>query len=370
MGIHRVHQRPPISVHVRRRAANARDCVPGCLLSRGEAMGLPQPPPDLNFTIAVEGVVWCKTCRYAGYVRSMDASPLPNAPALLRCRRSDGQALSVWNTTDADGYFLIQADWQSAPFKSRDCKVYVPWPPARGCAVAVKPAARKGAPLKFRRFVPLSDELQARYSAGNFTFAPKDPAKVPGTSMEDLAKSQLMNARVMYLVMAPFLTRSLLGWLALVMIFTVACLPSRGSAMGMPRPQPNLNFTIGVEGVVWCKGCRYRGYVQSRDASPLPNAWALLRCRHGHRALSVWNATNAHGYFLIQTGAQAAPFTSKNCKVYVPRSPARGCRVAVSPARKRGSPLRFRRFVTLADGLQGRYSAGTFTFAPQDRSKC
>jgi hypothetical protein len=101
------------------------------------------------------------------------------------------------------------------------------------------------------------------------------------------------------------------------------------------------------------------------------DAAALLRCRHGRRALSVWNTTNAHGYFLIQTGMQAAPFTRNNCKVYVPRSPARGCRVAVSPGgRKKGSPLKFRRFVTLADGLQARYSAGRFTFAPQDPSKC
>ncbi|KAJ1285202.1 hypothetical protein BS78_03G262100 [Paspalum vaginatum] len=148
------------------------------LPSPAEAMGLPQPPPNLNFTIAVEGVVWCNTCRYAGYVKSMDSSPLPNAAALLQCRRGDdGRVLSVWNTTDADGYFLIQADWQSTPFKSKDCMVFVPVSPVRGCSVTVMPR-RKGATLKFRRFVPVSrDELQARYSAGNFTFAPKDPAK-------------------------------------------------------------------------------------------------------------------------------------------------------------------------------------------------
>jgi hypothetical protein len=30
-----------------------------------------------------------------------------------------------------------------------------------------------------------------------------------------------------------------------------------------------MNFTVAVEGYVWCKGCRYAGYVQSKDASPL-----------------------------------------------------------------------------------------------------
>ncbi|KAL6614592.1 hypothetical protein ACP70R_036862 [Stipagrostis hirtigluma subsp. patula] len=168
-----------------------------------------------------------------------------------------------------------------------------------------------------------------------------------------------------------FLARnSIVACLALV-ILTVGCgLPSRGAAMGVPRPPPNLNFTIGVEGVVWCKTCRYAGYVRSKGASPLRNAAALLRCRRGHWALSVWAATDARGYFLAQTGRQAAPFRSGDCKVYVPRSPARGCRVAVKPGRMKGAPLRFRRFVTRPDGLQARYSAGTFTFAPQDPAKC
>ncbi|XP_062208569.1 non-classical arabinogalactan protein 30-like [Phragmites australis] len=147
----------------------------GSLPSRGSAMGLPQPPRKLNFTIGVEGVVWCKGCRYGGYVKSKDASPLPNAAAVLRCQRGNWD-LSVWNTTDADGYFLIQTERQVVPFMSKDCTVYVPWSPARGCAVPVNPARKKGSPLKFRRFVPLSDELQARYSAGNFTFAPKGPS--------------------------------------------------------------------------------------------------------------------------------------------------------------------------------------------------
>jgi hypothetical protein len=64
------------------------------------------------------------------------------------------------------------------------------------------------------------------------------------------------------------LARCLLVCLSLV-ILSLGCLPSRGSAMGLPRPPPNMNFTVAVEGYVWCKGCRYAGYVQSKDASPL-----------------------------------------------------------------------------------------------------
>lgn len=34
------------------------------------------PPPTVNFSIGVQGMVWCKTCRYPGYLAAMDASPL------------------------------------------------------------------------------------------------------------------------------------------------------------------------------------------------------------------------------------------------------------------------------------------------------
>ncbi|KAI4966144.1 hypothetical protein ZWY2020_046420 [Hordeum vulgare] len=137
------------------------------------------------------------------------------------------------------------------------------------------------------------------------------------------------------------LARCLLVCLA-ILVLSVGCLPGSGSAMGLPRP--NLNFTIGVEGAVWCKGA---------------DAPALLRCRRGEWALSVWGATDERGYFQIQTAQQSAPFTSKDCKVYVLGSPARACGVPVKPRGNddKGSPLKFRKFVTLptaAGGLHGR----------------
>ena len=51
-------------------------------------------------------------------------------------------------------------------------------------------------------------------------------------------------------------------------------LRSRGTAIGVSRPQPDVNFTIGVVGAVWCKNCRYAGYVPSKNVAPLPRTRA------------------------------------------------------------------------------------------------
>jgi hypothetical protein len=178
----------------------------------------------------------------------------------------------------------------------------------------------------------------------------------------------------------------------------ISQLRSRGTAIGVSRPQPDVNFTIGVVGAVWCKNCRYAGYVPSKNVAPLPSrhqlttthalqrnltltvfsflcvradAAALLRCRRGKQAMSKWGTTDARGYFMIQTAEQVVPFASKDCVVYVPNSPRRAtCGVAVIPRRNKGSPLRFRDYVTRPDGLQAVYTAGNFVFGPRDPRKC
>lgn len=54
------------------------------LFGGASAMGLPPPPPMVNFSIGVQGVVWCRSCRYPGYFAPMDASPLPGLALVLR----------------------------------------------------------------------------------------------------------------------------------------------------------------------------------------------------------------------------------------------------------------------------------------------
>uniref|UniRef100_A0A0D3GA37 Uncharacterized protein n=1 Tax=Oryza barthii TaxID=65489 RepID=A0A0D3GA37_9ORYZ len=139
------------------------------------------------------------------------------------------------------------------------------------------------------------------------------------------------------------------------------------SAMGLPPPPPTVNFSIGVQGMVWCKTCRYPGYLAAMDASPLA-AVAYLRCRHGHRRVaSIRGVAGSGGYFRIET-SQLTSFTSQECRVYVPRSPSRAC--AVPGHGRRGLPLKFEEFVKRDNGLQGLYSVGNFVFSPKYPNKC
>jgi hypothetical protein len=56
----------------------------GGVVPRGAAaMGLSPPPPMVNFSIGVQGMVWCMSCRYKGYFKPMDASPLPGDPTFI-----------------------------------------------------------------------------------------------------------------------------------------------------------------------------------------------------------------------------------------------------------------------------------------------
>uniref|UniRef100_A0A0D9WIY9 Uncharacterized protein n=1 Tax=Leersia perrieri TaxID=77586 RepID=A0A0D9WIY9_9ORYZ len=117
------------------------------------------------------------------------------------------------------------------------------------------------------------------------------------------------------------------------------------SAMGLPPPPPTVNFSIGVQGMVWCKSCR-----------------------HGRRrTATIRGVTGSGGYFRIET-SQLTSFTSQECKVYVPSSPSRAC--AVAGHGRRGLPLKFEEFVKRDNGLLGLYSVGNFIFSPKYPNKC
>ncbi|KAL6851736.1 hypothetical protein ACP4OV_020300 [Aristida adscensionis] len=152
--------------------------------------------------------------------------------------------------------------------------------------------------------------------------------------------------------------------LALSAAVVVLSLGGGAAAMGLPPPPPTVNFSIGVQGVVWCKSCKYPGYYPPMDASPLPGAQVLLRCKHGRRAATFRGVSGPGGYFLIQT-SQVASFTSQQCRVYVPRSPVPACGVPYLPRGNRGMQLKFEEFAKRDNGLQGLYSVGNRLFRPK-----
>ncbi|KQK05238.1 uncharacterized protein LOC100838992 [Brachypodium distachyon] len=157
---------------------------------------------------------------------------------------------------------------------------------------------------------------------------------------------------------------------AVVLLLLSPGISTGASAMGLPPPQTPVNFTIGVQGMAWCKTCHYRGYYAPMDASPLPGAVAYLRCVRGRRGVSVRGVAGKGGYFLIQS-AKMASFTSSDCRVVVRASPKRACGAAEFPAADlEGLPLKFERFLTLGDGIQALYSVGNFLFRPNSPGKC
>ncbi|KAF6997029.1 hypothetical protein CFC21_013290 [Triticum aestivum] len=150
----------------------------------------------------------------------------------------------------------------------------------------------------------------------------------------------------------------------------LSLLGTSASAVGLPPPQSPVNFSIGVQGMVWCRTCRYSGYNADMEASPLQGAVVYLQCRHGPRRLKrVGGVTGQGGYFIIQS-SQMASFTSKECKVYVESSSSAVCSLADQPAAGKGLPLKFESFVKQGDGLQALYSVGNFMFRPSDPNKC
>ncbi|PON58400.1 Pistil-specific extensin-like protein [Parasponia andersonii] len=131
------------------------------------------PPyiPQPRKLVAVQGVVYCKSCKYAGVDTLLNATEVAGAIVRLQCRNTK-YSLFATAKTDKHGYFLIRPNFLTT-YGVHKCKVsllYSPLPYCRKPSIlhggdkggVLRPELKSDAKLPF-----------VLYSAGPFAFEPK-----------------------------------------------------------------------------------------------------------------------------------------------------------------------------------------------------
>ncbi|KAL6273196.1 hypothetical protein ACE6H2_023888 [Prunus campanulata] len=131
----------------------------------------PQSPPKCF--VAVQGVVYCKSCKYSKVDTLLGASPLQGATVKLQCNDTK-KPLVVKAKTDKKGYFFITAPKHITSHGAHKCKVSLVSSPSASCS---KPSdfqgGLRGAILKPEKPFVSGKLPFFLYSIGPFAFEPK-----------------------------------------------------------------------------------------------------------------------------------------------------------------------------------------------------
>ncbi|KAB2637352.1 pistil-specific extensin-like protein [Pyrus ussuriensis x Pyrus communis] len=138
----------------------------------------PMYPPKKPFPrsfVAVQGVVYCKSCKYSGVDTLNGAKPVLGATVKLQCNNRKFP-LVVKETTDKNGYFFITAPKTITTFGAHKCKVSLVSSPSAACS---KPSDLHGG-LSGALLKPAKPFMSQKlpfllYNVGPFAFEPTCP---------------------------------------------------------------------------------------------------------------------------------------------------------------------------------------------------
>ncbi|GMI72831.1 arabinogalactan protein 30 [Hibiscus trionum] len=130
------------------------------------------PKPSRSF-VAVQGVVFCKSCKYKGSDTLLGAEAIHNATVKLTCKNTKYKQEATAKT-DKNGYFFLQAPKTITSFGAHKCTVSLLSSPLASCS---KPTdlhgGIKGAALRPEKPFTANKLPFILYTVGPFAFEPK-----------------------------------------------------------------------------------------------------------------------------------------------------------------------------------------------------
>ncbi|KAG7573623.1 hypothetical protein ISN44_As09g018960 [Arabidopsis suecica] len=126
--------------------------------------------------VAVEGMVYCKSCKYSGVDTLLEASPLQGATVKLACNNTK-RGVTMETKTDKNGYFFMLAPKKLTTYAFHTCRA---WPTNPGpttatmtCTVPSKlNNGITGAMLKPSKTINIGEHDYVLFSVGPFAFEP------------------------------------------------------------------------------------------------------------------------------------------------------------------------------------------------------
>ncbi|XP_044495885.1 non-classical arabinogalactan protein 31 [Mangifera indica] len=132
------------------------------------------------------------------------------------------------------------------------------------------------------------------------------------------------------------------------------------------HPHPLPRSFVAVQGVVYCKSCKYKGSDTLTGASPILGATVKLQCNNTKYPQEGEAKTDKNGYFFLQGPKTVTNYGAHKCKVSLVSSPMPSCqKPSLLHGGATGAVLRPEKPFTANKLPFFLYSVGPFAFEPK-----